>query len=80
MRLLKPVFEGDTIYLNSEALEQRESTSRPDIGTSIVKTAGFVQEGKVVISFKRTIMVYKEPRSEDRLTHSRRIRYQEERA
>jgi itaconyl-CoA hydratase len=40
-------------------LERRESRSRPDVGIVKVKTVGFNQEGTVVISFERTIMVYK---------------------
>ena len=59
VRLPAPVFEGDTIYSRSEVLEKRESRSRPDVGIVKVKTTGFNQDGTVVISFKRTIMVYK---------------------
>jgi itaconyl-CoA hydratase len=59
VRLPAPVFEGDTIYSRSEVLEKRESKSRPDVGIVKVKTVGFNQEGTVVISFERTIMVYK---------------------
>jgi len=57
--LPNPVFEGDTIYSQSEVLSKRESNSRPNIGIINVKTIGFNQDGKVVISFKRTLMVYK---------------------
>jgi itaconyl-CoA hydratase len=59
VRLPAPVFEGDTIYSRSEVLERRESRSRPDVGIVKVRTTGFNQEGTVVISFERTIMVYK---------------------
>ena len=59
IRLPAPVFEGDTIYSRSEVLEKRESRSRPDVGIVTVKTTGFNQNGTVVITFKRTIMVYK---------------------
>jgi itaconyl-CoA hydratase len=59
IRLPSPVFEGDTIYSQSEVLEKRESKSRPNAGIVSVKTTGYNQEGKVVITFKRTIMVYK---------------------
>ena len=59
VRLPAPVFEGDTIYSRSEVLERRESRSRPDVGIIKVKTTGFNQDGTVVISFERTIMVYK---------------------
>jgi len=59
VKLPAPIFEGDTIYSRSEVLEKRESRSRPDVGIVKVRTTGFNQEGTVVISFERTIMVYK---------------------
>ena len=59
VRLPHPVFEGDTIYSQSEVLAKRESQSRPNVGIVTVKTSGYNQEGQVVITFKRTIMVYK---------------------
>ena len=59
IRLSNPVFEGDTIYSQSEVLEKRESRSRKNVGIVKVKTTGFNQEGKVVITFNRMIMVCK---------------------
>ncbi len=59
VRLPAPVFEGDTIYSRSEVLEKRESRSRPDVGIVSVKTTGFNQDGTVVITFRRTVMVYR---------------------
>ncbi|MBI1874125.1 MAG: MaoC family dehydratase [Acidobacteria bacterium] len=59
VRMPHPVFEGDTIYSQSEVLETRESTSRPKVGIVKVKTTGFNQDGTVVIEFARTFMVYK---------------------
>ena len=59
VRLPAPVFEGDTIYSYSEVIATRESNSRPNVGIVTVKTTGYNQHGTVVISFKRTIMVYK---------------------
>ena len=59
VRLPAPVFEGDTIYSRSEVLEKRESRSRPDVGIVRVETTGFNQDGTIVITFVRTIMVYK---------------------
>ena len=59
IRLPNPVFEGDTIYSQSEVLEKRESRSRENVGIVKVETTGFNQDGKVVITFNRTIMVYK---------------------
>jgi itaconyl-CoA hydratase len=59
VRLPHPVFEGDTIYSQSEVLEKRESKSRPNVGIVRFKTTGYTQDGTVVIEFKRTIMIYK---------------------
>ncbi|MDH3714181.1 MAG: MaoC family dehydratase [Gammaproteobacteria bacterium] len=59
IRLPAPVFEGDTIYSQSEVLSVRESESRPTMGIVQVKTTGYNQDGKVVITFKRTLMVFK---------------------
>jgi acyl dehydratase len=59
VRLPAPVYEGDTIYAQSEVLSKRESKSHPDRGIIQVKTTGYNQDGVVVLTFKRTIMVYK---------------------
>ncbi len=65
IRLPNPVFEGDTIYSQSEVLEKRESNSRENVGIVTVKTTGYNQEGKTVITFRRTIMVYKRGHAPD---------------
>jgi itaconyl-CoA hydratase len=59
IRLPAPVFEGDTIYSRSEVLEKRDSRSRPGVGIVKVKTTGHNQDGKTVITFLRTVMVYR---------------------
>ena len=59
VRLPNPVFEGDTIYAQSEVLELRESKSRPHMGIVKFKTIGYNQAGTIVLEFKRTILVYK---------------------
>ena len=59
VRMPNPVFEGDTIYSQSEVLEVRESQSRPNVGVVRVRTVGFNQEGVVVITFERTLLVYR---------------------
>jgi itaconyl-CoA hydratase len=59
VRLPAPVFEGDTLYAQSEVLETRLSQSRPTMGIVKLRTTGFNQEGTVVIEFLRTIMVYR---------------------
>jgi len=59
VRLPNPLFEGDTVYARSEVLERRESKSRPKVGIVRVKTTGTNQDGKPVIEFTRTFMVWK---------------------
>src|SRR5437764_14205618 len=59
VKLPNPVFEGDTIYARSEVLQARESSSTANVGIVQVKTTGINQEGKTVIEFKRTFMVWK---------------------
>ncbi len=59
VRMPNPVFEGDTLYSRSEVLDKRESKSRPNVGLVTVRTIGFNQHGKVVITFKRTAMIYR---------------------
>jgi itaconyl-CoA hydratase len=59
VRLPNPVFEGDTIYSKSEVLATRESKSRPNVGIVTVHSTGYNQDGTPVITFKRTVMVYK---------------------
>ena len=59
VRLPHPVFEGDTIYSQSEVLALRESKSRPEVGVVTVRTVGFNQRGEIVIVFERTLLVYR---------------------
>src|SRR5262245_64057001 len=59
VRMPAPVFEGDTIYAQTEVLSCRESKSRPHMGVVEIKTTGFKQDQTVVLTFRRTILVYK---------------------
>ncbi len=59
VRLPNPVFEGDTLYAESEVLSVRESISRPHQGIVGFRTVGFNQDGKPVITYERTILVYR---------------------
>ena len=59
VRLPHPLFEGDTVYARSEVIETRESKSRPNVGIVRVKTTGLNQDGKAVIEFNRTFMIWK---------------------
>ncbi len=59
VRLPAPLFEGDTLYSESEVLAVRESRSRPEAGIVTVSTRGKNQDGVVVIEFRRTFLIWK---------------------
>jgi acyl dehydratase len=59
VRLPHPVFEGDTLYSSSEVLAARPSRSRPDVGVVTVRTTGVNQDGAEVITFRRSVLVYR---------------------
>lgn len=59
VRLPHPVFIGDTLWAESLVLSKRESKSRPNAGIVTVRTRGLNQDGKVCITFKRTILLPK---------------------
>jgi itaconyl-CoA hydratase len=54
-----PVFAGDTLYAESKVLSKRESKSRPTQGIVTVSTRGVNQDGAEVMSFERTMLIYK---------------------
>ena len=59
VRLPAPLFEGDTLYSESEVLAARESRSRPEAGIVTVRTRGRNQDGVV----RRTFLVWKRSRA-----------------
>ena len=60
-----PVFAGDTLYAESKVLDKRDSKSRPTQGIVRVATRGINQDGKEVMSFERTMLIYKRNHSPD---------------
>lgn len=54
-----PVFAGDTLYAESKVLSKRESKSRPTQGIVTVATRGINQDSVEVMSFERTMLVYR---------------------
>ena len=54
-----PVFAGDTLYAESTVLHKRESKSRPTQGIVTVSTRGINQDGAEVMSFERTMLIYR---------------------
>ena len=57
--LPNPLFNGDTVYAETEVLDIRASKSDERRGIVKVRTRGIQQEGVVVIEFERSIMVWK---------------------
>ncbi len=57
----RPLFHGDTLYVETEVLSKRESRSKPDRGIVRFRHVGRNQNGDVVIEFERTALVLKRP-------------------
>ena len=54
-----PVFHGDTIRVETEVLEKRESRSNPDRGLVRFRHIGRKQDGTVVVEVERTTLFLK---------------------
>jgi acyl dehydratase len=59
IKLSHPVYVGDTIWVESEMLDKRESRSNPDVGIITMRSRGINDRSEVVLEFKRTFMIYK---------------------
>lgn len=57
IKMTAPVFCGDTLYGESEVKEVRPSKSRPTQGIVTVETTGKNQDGTVVCTFTRSVLV-----------------------
>jgi len=61
VRFPKPLFCGDTIRIETEVLELRESKSRPDNGIVIFAHRAFNQHGELVGECKRSALMMRKP-------------------
>ncbi|MEA2426544.1 MAG: hypothetical protein QOF37_172 [Thermoleophilaceae bacterium] len=52
-----PVFHGDTLFVESEVLEVTPSRSKPDRGVVKVRTDVYNQDGTLVATFSRAVLV-----------------------
>lgn len=59
IKLTYPLYAGDTLTCESEVLDMRESNSRPGAGIVTVKTSGFNQDGQMVCTFNRSMLIAK---------------------
>lgn len=66
IKLTHPVFVGDTLYAESLITDMRESGSRPYAGIITARTRGLNQDGDEVVSWVRTVMVYKRDAPNDK--------------
>ena len=60
LRHVAPTFHGDTLYGRTTVLDKRESSSQDDRGIVRVETVGVNQDGTVVCTFTRRVMVPKQ--------------------
>ena len=60
----KPGFHGDTIRVETEVLETRDSRSKPHLGIVRLKHLGKNQHGDVVVNLERTVMFLRRPAPE----------------
>jgi acyl dehydratase len=61
VRFPKPLFCGDTIRIESEVLELRDSKSRPENGIVIFAHRAFNQENELVGECKRSALMLRKP-------------------
>ncbi len=61
VRFPKPLFHGDTIHIETEVLEVRESKSRPDNGIVVFAHRAFNQNDELVGECKRSALMLKAP-------------------
>lgn len=52
----RPVFYGDTVYVETEVLDKRLSASRPDRGVVKLLHRGLNQHGEVVVEIERSVL------------------------
>ena len=61
MRFPAPVFVGDTLRIESEVIDLRESKSRPNAGIVTWSHRAINQKGETVCTFKRSALLHKKP-------------------
>jgi len=61
VRFPKPMFHGDTLRVETEVVELRESKSRPNAGIVTFIHRGFNQRNELVASCRRSGLQLKKP-------------------
>lgn len=57
----KPVFHGDTLYIETEVMDKRESRSRPDAGVVFFEHRATNQREELVARIRRAGLMRKKP-------------------
>ena len=57
----KPVFHGDTLYIETEVMEKRDSRSRPDSGIVFFEHRAMNQRRELVARIRRAALMRKQP-------------------
>jgi acyl dehydratase len=59
IKLLAPVFIGDTLYAQTEILDKRESKKRPTQGVVTTLTSAYKDDGTLFMEFERVSLIPK---------------------
>jgi acyl dehydratase len=63
VRFPRPLFPGDTVHVETEVLELRDSKSRPRNGIVIFEHRAFNQKNELAASSKRSALMLRKPAS-----------------
>jgi len=63
VRFPRPLYHGDTVHIQTEVLEMRESSSRPNNGIVTFEHRAFNQRDELVGVCKRTALMLKRPQA-----------------
>jgi acyl dehydratase len=61
IRFPAPVFPGDTVRVETEVVEARESSSRPDAGIVVFEHRAYNQRDELVCQARRTGLMHRRP-------------------
>jgi acyl dehydratase len=62
VRFPKPLFHGDTVHVESEVSEIRDSRSRPDNGIVVFEHRAYNQHNELVATCKRSALMLRKPK------------------
>ncbi|MDP6993214.1 MAG: MaoC family dehydratase [Woeseiaceae bacterium] len=62
VRFPKPLFHGDTIRIETEVVDVRDSKSRPDNGIVTFRHTAYNQDGELVGECKRSALMLRKPK------------------